>query len=861
MTGWTRAHYQAIFARLLVGFVEHRSPEGARTRYPGGEHMPAAMEGAIRMLPALGAWLACDCNPERVIVEGRELDVLAIAREIIVSGTDPRSRDYWRPISHGWDQRQVEAAAVAEFLVRTKAKIWARLDAQEQAQVMAWLRPAEEPLAANWLALQITRNTARAALDLPYPEDALREQLDRIEADYVGDGFYRDGYAHRFDWYNGLVTHAELSFWRATLGAREPERAARLAARTRAYLGQLPYLMDKEGRVAPIGRSLGYRSAVLAGLEASVLAGDTFMAPGLARRMCSGSLRYFEEAELFDADATLTIGYQGDQPRVAEAYLRPGSQYYLTRALQVLALPPEHPFWAEIEQPLPADLGDFMRALPGPGWMLDHDRAIDRREPQARAGAGLILHNARSSTEKASYYARYKKLGYGAWQWFAGRSEGRESYDSLVVSASEGRFTRRRSAPQAWSVAPGFAWLRYAMAPEAEVDPGGLIDDDDALGEGSEPSGGDPDAPPADWHFISTAALTAMPGRADPAGARPIVRLSCVEASSVEVARPYAGSFAIAHGEGAVRLGGGAQLWRYIESGPRDPWAKGAVLLAGLVGWGRAGINLDFPASPAHVLVDDAAFVGLGLAKGDPGVAPGTRRCFASLEQSSERDFPPAEVLASTPAVVFDGSEARVEWPAGGWTWVELGEDVGERTLVLRVDAAAPKEPDASADDGRAPAEGSERDLPGEASGSQGSSSSSLERAGLRASGPLRMVWVSEGDDPIEFVAVGLRSLSDANGPILAAIGDAPLGLVACHGDGEDWRCEADGPLRLRVDSGEDTAELRLRESGWWGVGGATLEAKAEVPVREGVIRVEPRAHGLGPGARETTTVMFDVRG
>ena len=65
-TGWTRAHYEAVFGRMLLGFVEHRSADGARTRYVGGERLPATMEGAMRMLPAFEAWLACPCNPDRI---------------------------------------------------------------------------------------------------------------------------------------------------------------------------------------------------------------------------------------------------------------------------------------------------------------------------------------------------------------------------------------------------------------------------------------------------------------------------------------------------------------------------------------------------------------------------------------------------------------------------------------------------------------------------------------------------------------------------------------------------------------------------------------------------------------------------
>src|SRR5690606_21553440 len=117
----------------------------------------------------------------------------------------------------------------------------------EQARIMRWLEPAKEPLAANWLAFQIARNSARGALGCSVPHDALREQLDRLERDYAGDGFYRDGHIHRVDWYNAFVIHPELSFWRSTLAHADLEpieraRVDRVARRTQAFLGHLPHL-------------------------------------------------------------------------------------------------------------------------------------------------------------------------------------------------------------------------------------------------------------------------------------------------------------------------------------------------------------------------------------------------------------------------------------------------------------------------------------------------------------------------------------------------------------------------------------------------------------------------------------------
>lgn len=635
-TGWTRAHYQAVFARMLLGFVDHRSPSGGRTRYPGGERLPAAMEGATRMLPALGAWLACACNPDRVSVDGRELDIVAIARAIVVAGTDPESPDYWGRNEGGWNQREVEAASVAEFLLRSRARVWDRLTTAEQDRIMAWLRPADHSLAANWLAFQIARNGALAALGRSVPESALQEQLDRLERDYVGDGFYRDGHQHQFDWYNAFVVHAESSFWRSVAGVDQAARVERLARRTQAFLGHMPYLFDAHGRIAPIGRSLAYRSAVLASLHASILAGDEFIDHGLARRISAGNLRFHVEAGMFDAEQVVTRGYHGEQPGVVENYVRPGSQYFVTHALTVLALPPEHPFWTAREQPLPADLGDFVHAIPAIGWTLSHDAD----------GAGLILHNARSTAGRSSHYDGYGKLGYSPQTWYARSGERSRPYDAMIT-ATAGRFSRRRSAPNAWAVAPGFAWLRYPIALE---------------GKGRTP------------HFVTAATL------ADPAWVGPAsVRLSCVAPGPREPVRAYEGSFAITLGAAPRSRGDQQGPWLYLDSGESPPeWGAGAVLLAGLFGWERVGRELDHPAAAKHALGGSAGYVGLGV---DAPFSP--MRCFASLQAIADQPFAPEPILAAAPQVAFVGTQATIDNWAGTRAWVELASEPTERTVEL----------------------------------------------------------------------------------------------------------------------------------------------------------------------------------
>lgn len=714
-TGWTRAHHEAVFGRLLLGFVDHRSPDGARTRYAGGEQLPAAMEGAVRMLPALEAWLACACNPERVRVDGREIDVAALARDIVVNGTDPRSRDYWHPIGKGWDQRKVEAAMVASILVHARERVWDRLDAFEQIRVMNWLRPSDDPLAANWLGFQLARDSARLQLGWPADVAAIDRVLDLIEADYQGDGFYRDGGPLRFDWYNAFVIHPQLLAWRHTrdaLDARHDDRATRLLVRTRSFLGHLPYLMDERGAVAPIGRSLAYRSAVMAALVTSIVGNENIVEPGLARRMVSGNLRHHLEAGMFDADSVLTRGYHGEQPDVLESYVRPGSQYFFSLALGALALAPDHPFWTAQELPLPADEGDFVHAIPAVGWMIDHDRA----------GGGLVLHNTLAASGRSEHHERYRKLAYAPAAWFAVETAGHHPYDASFVSADAGRFDRRRSLAAGAVVAPGFAWQRYTIAAE-HTRAGGL-------------------APTPHW--ISTAVITP---RFDDAQAEPSVRVGCIVPSEQQPARAYLGSLAMR----ASQPGTGDERgpW-WLLQGETDARGELSMLLAGLHGWTRAGLRLDFPGEARHVLGGEAAWIGLGVDESFDSLG-----CFASLEQLAIGPIDVHEVdarLAAAPRVVFDAMRATLDWPDGGQAWIELAATPSERALEL---------------------------------------------GPVRLTGPLRMAMTREHEGVRTLVAIGVRSVADARGPWIKSTEPR---TIACELQPTKWRCEVDGPLAVALE-------------------------------------------------------------
>ncbi|GEM_PF-4187329 len=544
-TGWTRSHYLVLFTRLLDGFIGNLSVGGARTLYDGSGELPAGMEGVTRMLPALGAWLANLENPALVDLRGTVVDIESLATEALLHGTDPEHPEYWGDIVQGWDQRTVEAALVAEFLLDTRARIWEMLNEHEQAQIMTWLAPANDQLSANWRLFQVARNTAREVLGFRVDAVAFGLQLDGIDSEYLSDGFYYDAYKGRVDYYNAFVVHPGSILWMQHLGDSDPVRRSRLETRLGAFLFHFPYFFSSGGAPVMFGRSIAYRSAVVSPVVDAYLAGYSTLSAGLSRRIVSGNLSFHLGHDLRSVDYMLddgnvvTRGFIGEDPRVLENYIRPGSQYYVTRALKVLSLPSNDPFWMQVEEPLPADIGSFDHALPALGFTLVH---------HYDDGAVTLL-NAGLSSEDEKYYSKYKKLMYSSrFPFDVGEPGSARPYDSAVTVSADLSFSAGRSAPIASSASVGFAQVVYDV-PSVQS--------------------------PGVSHRVATATM---------AEGGDILRVSCVTPGA-EAAHVFEGGFPVPGDVEWNQRSSNGRHWIY----GRTSW--GTVVFAGLHGFSRVSLQ------------------------------------------------------------------------------------------------------------------------------------------------------------------------------------------------------------------------------------------------------------------------------
>lgn len=375
VTGWTRAHWEAMADRLLDGLLPYASRESAQYRLPGRPGHAGSWSDGLEGYARSFLLAAC-----RIAGSGGRVPPELIERYAagLAAGTDPEGAERWPPIADR-AQPMVEAASIAIALHETRPWIWDRLDDAVRQRVAAWLGGFVGARAndSNWRLFQVVTEEFLASVGAPHSRAEIDGGLARLEDWYRGDGWYTDGDGRKFDYYNGWALHLYPILWARIAGPRADASLTEThRARLRAFLGTHQYFFGSDGAPVHQGRSLTYRYATAAPLWAGALADATPLPPGRTRRLASGALKHFTEHGVPDERGLLSLGWYRPFLPVTQRYSGPASPYWASKAFLGLLLPADHPVWTAPEEPGPVDTADAYLALPAPGWLL-HSTAAD----------------------------------------------------------------------------------------------------------------------------------------------------------------------------------------------------------------------------------------------------------------------------------------------------------------------------------------------------------------------------------------------------------------------------------------------------------------------------------------------------
>jgi hypothetical protein len=309
------------------------------------------LEALGRTLAGIAPWLE---SPADDRAEGRERARLGeLSREAIDAGTDPRSPDFMN-FSRG-GQPLVDAAFLAQGLLRAPQALWAKLDERVRGNVIAALKAtrAVKPPASNWVLFAAMVEACLHRVGEARDDARLFESLRQMGKWYAGDGWYGDGAEFHTDYYNAYVIQPMLVEVLDVVGD-EADEWRKLREQAHARLTRFAAVQERmispDGSFPVLGRSIVYRGSAMQGLALAALRRQLprEVEPAQARAALTSVIRRTLGApETFDANGWLQLGLAGHQPALAERYISTGSLYLCTAVFLPLGLPATDPFWSD----------------------------------------------------------------------------------------------------------------------------------------------------------------------------------------------------------------------------------------------------------------------------------------------------------------------------------------------------------------------------------------------------------------------------------------------------------------------------------------------------------------------------------
>ncbi|WP_327659391.1 MULTISPECIES: DUF2264 domain-containing protein [unclassified Streptomyces] len=389
LTGWTRAHWEALADRQLAALTPYATPGFAQYRLPGRGSWSGVvldgLEGFARTFLLASFRIAGAGKDTTGTADGTEAPAVSHLIERytqgLTTGTDRDHAEAWPELTD-CSQQMVEAASIAIGLHETRPWIWDQLDSRVQERVVDWLSGfvGARTWDNNWRLFQVVAEQFLASVGAPYSQSDIDGGLDRIEDWYVGEGWYSDGDGRNFDYYVGWALHLYPLLWARIAGPDgDGGRAKTYRDRLSLFLETYPQFFGADGAPVHQGRSLTYRMAATAPVWLGALADCTPLAPGLTRRLASGTARHFAERGVPDERGLQPLGWYGTHLPTTQPYSGPASPYWSSKGFLGLLLPAEHPVWTDRELPLPVERDTQYTALPAPGWLLhgtSHDGIV-----------------------------------------------------------------------------------------------------------------------------------------------------------------------------------------------------------------------------------------------------------------------------------------------------------------------------------------------------------------------------------------------------------------------------------------------------------------------------------------------------
>lgn len=309
------------------------------------------LEAVGRLICGIAPWLELgpDSTAEGVIRKQR----IDLVLKGLKNAVDPASPDYL--IFDKPYQPLVDAAFLAQGLLRAPGQLWGNLDALTRERLIAELKRTRniKPWENNWLLFASMVEAALLEFTGECDRDRLMYGVGKFRDDwYKGDAQYGDGSDFHLDYYNSFVIHPMLTDILVVMKKHQVDGSDFLNTQLKRharYAVQLERFISPEGTYPAIGRSIVYRFGAFHALTQAALMHilPASVVPAQVRCALTAVIRnQMKSPANFDAAGWLRVGFTGQQINMSESYINTGSLYLCAAGFLPLGLPPTDEFWA-----------------------------------------------------------------------------------------------------------------------------------------------------------------------------------------------------------------------------------------------------------------------------------------------------------------------------------------------------------------------------------------------------------------------------------------------------------------------------------------------------------------------------------
>ncbi len=391
---WAERAYEMaapVLSNMAAGTLQQNFRLETSQIWDGRDPKVAYMECFARLMAGIAPWLAL---PDDDTAEGQMRSQLRQwALQSYKNAVDPDSPDYL-----GWgngSQTLVDAAYLVESFMRAYDVLWMPLDNLTKQRYIAELKGLHRyaPPYSNWLIFVAMEEAFLMKVGAEYDEYRVHVGLNKMEEWYVGDGWYSDGQAFAFDYYNSFVIQPMYSevvdivrqckgddyrlLHRVGPNDGGERRAVQVLERMQKYAVILERFISPEGTFPVFGRSIPYRLAALQPL--ALLAWRQQLPAELHEGQVRAALtavmhRMFDVKSIYNEGGFITIGFVGNAAQTpVDTYTNNGSLYMASLCFMPLGLPESAAFWTT-----PAEKWTSKKAWEGDGFPKDHKWNINQ---------------------------------------------------------------------------------------------------------------------------------------------------------------------------------------------------------------------------------------------------------------------------------------------------------------------------------------------------------------------------------------------------------------------------------------------------------------------------------------------------